>query len=620
LKKAAIWTLLTCFLVISLVLSSCGSSTTTTTTAATSSTTTKTTTTTVSQTTTKTTAVSTSPTTALSGNWWDKLGKPTYGGDLTVSLPQNISSWDDYDGSGFCNINTAYQDDLVSDNWTLNPSIFAYQLSFRSSDYEVGSIGTSWEFTDPNTYTVHLRQGIHYQNLPPVNGREFTSADVAYHWNRLLGLGGGFTSPSPYYSSASSFAPLKSITTPDKYTVNFNFQGISEESICELLQGVGTGYEASEVVQQYGSTRDWHHAIGEGPYIVTDFVSDSSATLAKNPTYWQHDERYPQNQLPYIDQIHILIIPNQATALAGVRTGKIDVLDNVSFQDAQSMKKTNPEILQLTYPSGGTPTVDPRLDVTPFSDIRVRQAMQQAVDLPTIAATYYAGSCPAYPSSCTSMYMSGWDFPYPQWPQDLKDQYAYNPTAAKALLAAAGFPTGFNTNCIANNGQDLDLLQIIQSYFAAVGINMSVKTMDPATWSTYVRAHKQDQLCFGGNSAGFSFPPFSDFNRWRTGYAFSWQNASDPKWDAMRATAIAATTSIADAEKTLVAANEYMARQHWVISSVTPNFFAVYQPWFKGYSGQVFSVSAGGGVGPLYFGFYCSRFWIDTGLKKSMGH
>ena len=142
----------------------------------------------------------------------------------------------------------------------MNPSIFAYQLSFRSSDYEVGSIGKDWEFTDPNTYTVHLRQGIHYQNLPPVNGREFTSADVAYHWNRLLGLGGGFTSPSPYYSSASSFAPLKSITTPDKYTVNFNFQGISEESICELLQlylsreqylvrKAGTGVEGIDLVK-----------------------------------------------------------------------------------------------------------------------------------------------------------------------------------------------------------------------------------------------------------------------------------------------------------------------------------------------------------------------------------
>jgi peptide/nickel transport system substrate-binding protein len=259
------------------------------------------------------------------------------------------------------------------------------------------------------------------------------------------------------------------------------------------------------------------------------------------------------------------------------------------------------------------------MDVKPFSDIKVRQAMQQAIDLPTIAATYYGGTCPPYPSGMTSMYMTGWTLPYTQWPQVLKDQYAYDPTSAKKLLADAGYPSGFTTNVVASNGADLDLLQIVKSYFAAVGINMSITTMDPAAWSTFVRAHKHDQLCYGGNSAGFTFPPFSGFRRWLTGYAFSWANVSDPTWDAMRTQAIAATTSIADAQKIVVKANQYMAEQHWSISLLTPNFFALYQPWLKGYSGQVFSISAGGGIGPLYFGFYTSRFWIDTNLKKSMG-
>ena len=76
---------------------------------------------------------------------------------------------------------TCMEDDLVADDWTLDPSIFAYQLSFRPSDYEVGCLGTSWEFTDPTTYVVHLRQGIHWQNIAPVNGREFTSDDVVFH-------------------------------------------------------------------------------------------------------------------------------------------------------------------------------------------------------------------------------------------------------------------------------------------------------------------------------------------------------------------------------------------------------------------------------------------------------
>ena len=56
-----------------------------------------------------------------------------------------------------------------------------------------------------------------------------------------------------------------------------------------------------EAVKQWGNLNDWHHAIGTGPFILTDFVAGSSATMVKNPNYWGYDERYPQNKLPYID-------------------------------------------------------------------------------------------------------------------------------------------------------------------------------------------------------------------------------------------------------------------------------------------------------------------------------
>jgi ABC-type transport system substrate-binding protein len=114
------------------------------------------------------------------------------------------------------------------------------------------------------------------------------------------------------------------------------------------------------------------------------------------------------------------------------------------------------------------------MDVKPFTDINVRIAMQMAINLQDIANSYYAGTCPPYPSSMTSMYMSGWNYPYPQWPASVQAQYAYNPTQAKALLAAAGYPNGFTTNCVASAAGDLTLLQIVQSEFAAVGITMSI--------------------------------------------------------------------------------------------------------------------------------------------------
>jgi ABC-type transport system substrate-binding protein len=74
-------------------------------------------------------------------------------------------------------------------------------------------------------------------------------------------------------------------------------------------------------------------------------------------------------------------------ALAEMRAGRIDIINGVPPVQAQAMKQTNPDILQI--PGGMTPppSVEMRLDMAPFNDIRVRQAMQMAIDLPGIAKT-----------------------------------------------------------------------------------------------------------------------------------------------------------------------------------------------------------------------------------------
>jgi len=64
---------------------------------------------------------------------------------------------------------------------------------------------------------------------------------------------------------------------------------------------LGLCLENPDAVKQWGDVSDWHHAIGTGPFMLKDFVPSSSATLIKNPNYWGHDERHPQNKLPYID-------------------------------------------------------------------------------------------------------------------------------------------------------------------------------------------------------------------------------------------------------------------------------------------------------------------------------
>ena len=621
-KNKVIWLGLSILMIVAMLLASCSASTSTSalTSTSTSISTPSSTTASKPTTTSTTTTTNNTTTTATNGNWWDSLGKPQYGGTVTLRIPKDLVAWDPYYWSTG-GLLSGWLEKLHTDDWTLNPSVFPYLINYRPDQYCKGELALSWEFSDPSTEVFHLRQGIHWQNIPPANGREFIADDVVFHFDREYGLGDGFTKPSPYSTALSTWAPLTSVTATDKYTVVFKWNTPNPEYIEETMETFGFEQliECPDVVKQYGNTLDWHHTIGTGAFILTDFVSGAAATMVKNPDYWGHDARYPQNSIPYIDKLVYLIIPDDATAMAAMRTGKIDAIDQIQVSDAQSMKKTNPEILQFTVPLSQGITLDPRNDVKPFNDIRVRQAMQMAIDLPTIANTLYAGICDPNPFSLTSKYMTGYGFPYDQWPQDLKDQYAYNPTTAKQLLTAAGYPNGFNTNVVYDNVGSLDEIQVVKAYLAVVGINMDIRLMDDASWTSYVQTgKKEDQMSMRNiqGSTGLTVQPIRQLLNFATGSAQNRALVSDPVFDAYYPKAMA-SSDINNTLKIFKDANEYVARQHYVVSLLQPSLYVLSQPWFKGYNGQSQAIG-GGQSGPKFTSFYLARFWIDQNVKR--GH
>jgi peptide/nickel transport system substrate-binding protein len=511
----------------------------------------------------------------------------------------------------------------TAENWTLDPAIYDYTNGYTPPDYCTGFLATSWEFTDPLTYVLHIRQDVHYQNIAPANGRLLTAADIVYHYDRITGLGDGFTKMDPWYVSVGQFATLVSVTNPDNWTVVFKWSAPNVIGITGLLQSssIQNSIECPEAVKQWGDLNDWHHAIGTGAFIVKDFVDSSALTVVKNPTYWGYDERYPQNRLPYIDTVKILVMPDQNTCLAAMRTGKIDYLDSVSVTDSTNMKKTNPEILQIGYPLGTILTLDPRNDVAPFSDIRVREALQMAIDIPTIASTYYQGDASPLPGTLTTYSMGDWGYPYSDWPQSLKDTYTYNPTAAKKLLADAGFPNGFTTDAVISSDSDMSLYQIVQSYFAAIGVKMSIQSMDPTCWLSYVLTnHKHDALAARNQGMiGLNYEPDIQINRFKTNYRVNYTMVSDPNYDALVTQALSASTT--DAYKAIMQkVNQLVAQQHYVISVCQPELFTCYQPWVGGFTNQNESLSATGANSALWFFQFGARFWINSNLKTSLGH
>ncbi len=140
-----------------------------------------------------------------------------------------------------------------------------------------------------------------------MNGRELTADDIEYNFQRILGLG-DFTEAGHGADLNPGYFNVESIEATDKYTVVFKMKSITLGALKEILIiGRHSYIMAPEVVEQYGDVTDWRNVVGTGPYELTDWVEGSSFTLTKNPDYWGFDEKYPENRLPYIDELRGLI-------------------------------------------------------------------------------------------------------------------------------------------------------------------------------------------------------------------------------------------------------------------------------------------------------------------------
>ena len=95
--------------------------------------------------------------------------------------------------------------------------------------------------------------------------------------------------------------------------------------------------------------------MGTGPYMLTDWVDGSSITHNRNPDYWGFDGKYPNNRLPYFDQLSGLIMPESATILAALRSGQLDYVGRsglaefISLAEKTSIERTNPGITLYPY-------------------------------------------------------------------------------------------------------------------------------------------------------------------------------------------------------------------------------------------------------------------------------
>ena len=549
------------------------------------------------------------------------VSKPKYGGRFTFATGGYEPVHTDPVFHGGVGVATAsVSEQLAMGNWGINRDEVDFSSQFIPVSAARGQLAERWELPDPLTYIFHIRQGVRWHKKPPMNGRALTARDIEYNYHRNLGLGSGFTEKAEGFAASLLTVPIESIRATDEATVVFKLKEPRLTALHSILITDNASFILPpEVIRQHGDVKDWRTLVGTGPYELTDWVEGTSMTHTRNPDYWGHDEKYPQNRLPYIDELRMLFLKDQATYLAALRSGKVDYLgftagvsDIVSIDQVESLRKTNPEIRLIPWWDRSETSYALDVSKPPFDDIRVRQAMQRALDLKTINDSYYKGDAKWQPQGVIGEALSGYT-PFDQWPERFKQSYAYDPEGAKKLLKEAGYPNGFKTVLNHFGEFDLSYTELAAEYFRAIGVDVEIRVLDRASFIPLVMEGTMEGMAM--TIQGWNIP-------WGAAGALRFRMHSTSDWnlhkfkDAEVDAKIEAAEAAATMEEQLRLASELdmkLIEQHWYVWGPKAGKFMAVQPWVKGYNGEVH-------LGPQNRLPIFARLWIDSELKEAMGH
>ncbi len=540
---------------------------------------------------------------------------PQYGGTITYGRPnhgEHTDAW--FIGGWATHFVSEVTEKLVIADWAIDRKINHLRTYDMPWSVFRGALAERWLTPDPTTIIVHVRKGVNWHDKAPMNGRELTASDVEFNFHRLYGLGSGFTEVSPVTGTKKEI--IDSVTATDKWTVVFKLKRPDLHSLAKLLDGWESQIYPPEVIKEHGDITDWRNLVGTGPMELANYDEGRAMKWTRVDNYWGFDEKFPANRLPYVDEINAIVMTDMATRLAALRSGKIDILGTAgdsqlrSIDQVKSLRQTNPEIKMWNFDfRAGTGFVFNNINKPPFNDIRVRQAMQMALDLETINETFFSGFGDPTPNGLMANSKAGVGTPFEEWPEEIKPYYRYDPEGAKKLLAEAGHPNGFKTRLDYDVRADPSYAELVTAYWRAIGVEVENYTADATQTTAYWRDNTAEGLI--GAVTAITYEA-TQLERWTTGDMWNGAAGSDSKYDELWQRAHTAAT-IEEFNRWAKAANLRLSELQWIITGPLTPQFNVAQPWIKGYNGEV-SVSKNG-----HYSTVLTRVWVDQALKKEMG-
>jgi len=335
--------------------------------------------------------------------------------------------------------NTSHDGRLIS---AVYEQLARYDESLKATPW----LAESWEPNDKgDVWTFKLRQGVTWHD-----GTKFTSKDVLYSFRRLLDPATKSPGAGPL-----SFIDLNGIEAMDDYTVRFKLPTPNVDVPLSMI--VRQAY----IVKDGSTAADLKtKANGTGAYMLKQFVPGEDPTIfVKNPNYWQPG-------LPKLDVLELTSIPEAPSRVAALQRGQIDIIEDPPFTELDKLKG-GADTTIVVQPKGNMDLIAMQIDVPPFDDLRVRQAIKYAMDRDAVlklVAQGYGTPVNDIPIASTLEY--GLQGP----------PLAHDVEKAKALLKEAGYSNGLDIKLAVSDVQArfVEFATVFKEQVAEAGIRVEL--------------------------------------------------------------------------------------------------------------------------------------------------
>jgi len=402
--------------------------------------------------------------------------------DLTIGFADPVSSLDPElnNHAGDRSVSLHFWDLLVENKWNeLQPGL-----------------ALSWKPLDEKTWEFKLRPNVKWQD-----GQPFTADDLIFSYNRTRNV------PGTVASFAGYLRTIESMEAPDPLTL------IVKTTIPnpDLPLNLASIHIVSKHIGEKSATEDYNSGkamIGTGPYKFVSYTPGDRVIMTRNDDYWGEKQIWEKVNYRYIN--------NAASRTAALLAGDVDVIDKVSVSDLAKLKQApnvsvypydglRVMLLQPSFNPTPTPYITDNagkpLPVNPLLDVKVREALNLAINRKAIVDRILQDA-----ATEANQWMPKGTFGYNPEVKDIP----YDAKKAKALLAEAGYPEGFNLTMHVPNDrypQGPETAQAVAQFWTRIGVKTKVEVMPWAVYSGRARKNEyaMSMLAWGNGTGEASY-------------------------------------------------------------------------------------------------------------------